>query len=97
MGVCGYTMFPATIRGDGGAVDGEEAAGVKDLICAAPDLQRIFTHVWVGGVRRVSKIEMISDTVNDTVESDVKLVRTFTYSFSSPFDLLSIADTIVAV
>lgn len=97
MGVCGNTMFPATIRTNGEAITGEEAAGIKDLICSAPDLERNFTHIWVGGVRRVQQIEMISAAVNDTVDPDVKLVRTFSYNLSSPFDLLSIADSIVAV
>lgn len=97
MGNCGHNFFPATIRSEGAAIDEEEAAGLKGLICSSPDLRRLFSHVWVGGVRRVSKIEMISDNVNAAVDPDVKLVRTFSYQMTAPFDLTSIVDTIVAV
>lgn len=66
------------------------------LLCS-DDVERYLTWAEIDGVRRITKIEWVSDSIDTQEGATVKLTRTFTYQGADPFDLVSIDDVLTVV
>lgn len=66
------------------------------LLCA-DDVERYLTWAEIDGVRRITKIEWVSDSIDAEESATVKLTRTFTYQSVDPFDLVDISDELTVV
>lgn len=89
-------FFPATIRSEVIEIEGVEL-DLKNELCGAEDLRRVFQWAEINGVRRVVQIRYVSDALNDKLPSPVALSRDFYYHATYPFDLYSVEDTVVAI
>ena len=90
--------FPATIRPTGEGVEVTDPdIDLRDLICGAPDLNRVLEWAEINGVRRIVEMRFSSDVANEELGFDVEMVRTFTYLPTDPFDLVRIEDQVVSV
>ena len=98
MGCMGNTtFFPATLASSQQAVVTPGDENVKDLICCADDLVKVYTHVWTGFIRRVKEIRFSSEAANLELALNVEIVRTFYYDPTYPYDLTRVEDVVVSV
>lgn len=72
-------------------------ARIARRVLVSPDVARAFTFAEIDGVRRVTKIEFTSASLDALLGATVKLTRDFTYQVADPFDLVSVNDTLTGV
>ena len=91
-------MFPATIRPVGEGVEvTDPSIDLRELICGAPDVNRVLEWSEINGVRRIVEMRFSSDVANEELGFEVELVRIFTYLPTDPFDLVRVEDQVISV